>query len=106
LIRRVAGIRDAVEAEARGKTPRCRERCCRCHLSSDGTAKPGSPGLASSLPTTWLRFAPAFHACFVVTGDADAYGTMADCYTDMGEFEKAAVYYDKYIERMNRDGPI
>ncbi|GIL62678.1 hypothetical protein Vafri_16860 [Volvox africanus] len=40
------------------------------------------------------------------TGDADAYGTMADCYTDMGEFEKAAVYYDKYIERMNRDGPI
>ncbi|GLC48940.1 hypothetical protein PLESTB_000165300 [Pleodorina starrii] len=40
------------------------------------------------------------------TGDADAYGTMADCYTDMGEFEKAASYYDKYIERMNRDGPI
>ncbi|GLI62218.1 hypothetical protein VaNZ11_004811, partial [Volvox africanus] len=39
-------------------------------------------------------------------GDADAYGTMADCYTDMGEFEKAALYYDKYIERMNRDGPI
>ncbi|PNH02463.1 Protein FLUORESCENT IN BLUE LIGHT, chloroplastic, partial [Tetrabaena socialis] len=40
------------------------------------------------------------------TGDADAYGTMADCYTDMGEFEKAAAFYDKYIERMNRDGPI
>ncbi|GFR50693.1 hypothetical protein Agub_g12946 [Astrephomene gubernaculifera] len=40
------------------------------------------------------------------TGDADAYGTMADCFTDMGEFEKAATYYDKYIERMNRDGPI
>ncbi|KAG2433317.1 hypothetical protein HXX76_008383 [Chlamydomonas incerta] len=40
------------------------------------------------------------------TGDADAFGTMADCYTDMGEFEKAAVYYDKYIERMNKDGPI
>ncbi|KAG2487812.1 hypothetical protein HYH03_013656 [Edaphochlamys debaryana] len=40
------------------------------------------------------------------TGDADAYGTMADCYTDMGEFEKAALYYDKYIAQMNREGPI
>lgn len=40
------------------------------------------------------------------TGDADAYGTIADCYTDMGEFEKAAKFYDKYIERMNRDGPV
>lgn len=29
------------------------------------------------------------------TGDADAYGTIADCYTDMGEFEKAAQFYDK-----------
>ncbi len=45
-------------------------------------------------------------ACSSAAGDADAYGTMADCYTDMGEFEKAAVYYDKYIERMNKDGPI
>ncbi|GAX80830.1 hypothetical protein CEUSTIGMA_g8265.t1 [Chlamydomonas eustigma] len=35
------------------------------------------------------------------TGDADAYGTIADCYTDMGEFEKAAQYYDKYISCMN-----
>lgn len=40
------------------------------------------------------------------TGDADAYGTIADCYTDMGEFEKAAKYYDKYIDTMNRDGPV
>jgi tetratricopeptide (TPR) repeat protein len=35
------------------------------------------------------------------TGDADAYGTIADCYTDMGEFEKAAQFYDKYISCMN-----
>ena len=34
------------------------------------------------------------------SGDADAYGTIADCYTDMGEFEKAASYYDRYIERL------
>ena len=37
-------------------------------------------------------------------GDADAYGSIADNYTDMGEFEKAAFYYDKYIERLNGDG--
>lgn len=40
------------------------------------------------------------------TGDADAYGTIADCYADMGEFEKAALWYDKYIERMNKEGPV
>lgn len=39
-------------------------------------------------------------------GDADAYGTIADIYTDIGEFEKAAEFYDKYIERMNTDGPV
>lgn len=39
-------------------------------------------------------------------GDADAYGTIADCYTDMGEFEKAAEFYDRYISRMDTDGPV
>lgn len=39
-------------------------------------------------------------------GDADAYGVIADIYTDIGEFEKAAEYYDKYISQMNTDGPI
>jgi pentatricopeptide repeat protein len=34
------------------------------------------------------------------TGDADAYGVIADCYTDLGEFEKAAEMYDKYIAAM------
>eukprot|EP00798_Chlamydomonas_sp_ICE-L_P027447 gene27447-4748_t len=38
------------------------------------------------------------------TGDADAYGTIADCYTDLGNFEKAAMMYDKYIELMGNDG--
>lgn len=37
-------------------------------------------------------------------GDADAYGTIADIYTDIGEFEKAAEFYDKYIDSMNKDG--
>lgn len=39
-------------------------------------------------------------------GDADAYGVIADIYTDIGEFEKAAEFYDKYISQMNTDGPI
>ena len=39
-------------------------------------------------------------------GDADAYGTIADIYTDMGQFEKAAEYYDRYIAQMSQDGPV
>lgn len=40
-------------------------------------------------------------------GDADAYGVIADIYTDIGEFEKAAEFYDNYIGRMNGpDGPV
>eukprot|EP00798_Chlamydomonas_sp_ICE-L_P005369 gene5370-5588_t len=37
------------------------------------------------------------------TGDADAFGNMADCYTDLGDFDKAATMYDKYIDLMNND---
>lgn len=40
------------------------------------------------------------------TGDADAYGSIADIYTDLGEFEKAAVFYDKYIQRMQEDSGV
>ena len=39
-------------------------------------------------------------------GDADAYGTIADIYTDLGEFEAAAAYYDKYISRMEGGSPL
>ena len=39
-------------------------------------------------------------------GDADAYGTIADIYTDIGQFEKAAKFYDRYIDTMNSDGPV
>jgi hypothetical protein len=28
---------------------------------------------------------------------------IADCYTDLGEFEAAATNYDKYIEAMNKN---
>jgi pentatricopeptide repeat protein len=48
------------------------------------------------------------HASIVLyfLGDADAYGTIADCYTDMGDFDRAAAFYDKYIDTMNREGPV
>lgn len=39
-------------------------------------------------------------------GDADACGTIADLYTELGAFEKAAEYYDRYISRMATDGPV
>ncbi|GBF92737.1 target of growth-regulatory PI3K kinase [Raphidocelis subcapitata] len=32
------------------------------------------------------------------------YGTIADCYTEMGDFEAAAANYDKYIRIMSTDG--
>ena len=39
-------------------------------------------------------------------GDADAYGTIADIYTDLGDFDKAAEFYDVYISTMNSEGPV
>lgn len=38
------------------------------------------------------------------TGDADAYGSIADIYADMGDFDSAASFYDQYIQRMQEDG--
>lgn len=35
-------------------------------------------------------------------GDADAYGTIADIYTDIGDLELAAKYYDLYIGKMDQ----
>lgn len=32
------------------------------------------------------------------TGDMDALGTIADIYTEKGDLEKAAEYYDKYLD--------
>jgi hypothetical protein len=43
---------------------------------------------------------------YCTAGDADAYGTIADCYTDLGDLEHAGRFYDKFIETMNRDGPV
>ena len=37
-------------------------------------------------------------------GDADAYGTIADIYADMNDFDNAAKYYDLYLEEMRKVG--
>lgn len=35
------------------------------------------------------------------TGDADAYGVIADIYTELGDLEKAAKYYDLYLKNID-----
>lgn len=35
------------------------------------------------------------------SGDTDAYGAIADCYTEIGDITCAAKYYDRYIERLD-----
>lgn len=39
-------------------------------------------------------------------GDADACGNIADLYTELGQFERAAEFYDRYISRMATDSPV
>ncbi|RLN21750.1 protein FLUORESCENT IN BLUE LIGHT, chloroplastic-like [Panicum miliaceum] len=36
-------------------------------------------------------------------GVTEAYGAIADCYTELGELEKAGEFYDKYIARLESD---
>eukprot|EP00268_Persea_americana_P064411 TRINITY_DN8473_c0_g1_i1.p1 TRINITY_DN8473_c0_g1~~TRINITY_DN8473_c0_g1_i1.p1 ORF type:complete len:362 (+),score=81.66 TRINITY_DN8473_c0_g1_i1:45-1130(+) len=37
------------------------------------------------------------------SGDTEAYGAIADCYTELGDLERAAKFYDKYISRLETD---
>ncbi|KAL6953619.1 hypothetical protein U1Q18_042489 [Sarracenia purpurea var. burkii] len=37
------------------------------------------------------------------SGNIDAYGVIADCYTELGELERAGKFYDKYIARLQSD---
>lgn len=37
------------------------------------------------------------------SGNTEAYGAIADCYTELGELEKAGKFYDKYIARLESD---
>lgn len=37
------------------------------------------------------------------TGDTDAMGTLADLYTEIGDYEEAAKWYDKYIRNLGKE---
>ncbi|KAF9616052.1 hypothetical protein IFM89_028518 [Coptis chinensis] len=37
------------------------------------------------------------------SGNTEAYGAIADCYTEIGDLEKAAKFYDKYIATLELD---
>ncbi|KAI6691614.1 hypothetical protein NL676_028442 [Syzygium grande] len=37
------------------------------------------------------------------SGNTEAYGAIADCYTELGDLERAAKFYDKYIARLESD---
>ncbi|KAJ1401091.1 Tetratricopeptide-like helical domain superfamily [Sesbania bispinosa] len=37
------------------------------------------------------------------SGNTEAFGAIADCYTELGDLEKAGQFYDKYIARLEKD---
>lgn len=37
------------------------------------------------------------------SGNTEAYGAIADCYTELGDLERAGKFYDKYIARLETD---
>ncbi|MQL87720.1 hypothetical protein Taro_020271 [Colocasia esculenta] len=37
------------------------------------------------------------------SGSTEAYGAIADCYTELGDLEQAGKFYDKYISRLTSD---
>ncbi|XP_030547816.1 protein FLUORESCENT IN BLUE LIGHT, chloroplastic isoform X2 [Rhodamnia argentea] len=37
------------------------------------------------------------------SGNTEAYGAIADCYTELGDLERAAKFYDQYIARLESD---
>lgn len=37
------------------------------------------------------------------SGNTEAYGAIADCYTELGDLERAGKFYDQYIARLESD---
>lgn len=37
------------------------------------------------------------------SGNTEAYGAIGDCYSEIGEMESAAKYYDMYIDRLQNE---
>ena len=38
-----------------------------------------------------------------IMSGVDVYGTVADCYSDLGKSDKAKEFYDKYVQAMNQE---
>lgn len=51
-----------------------------------------------------LRSADLSEALGEGSGDADVAGAIADCYADLGDFERAGEWYDKCIVAIQADG--
>lgn len=37
------------------------------------------------------------------SGNTEAFGAIADCYTELGDLERAGTFYDQYISRLQAD---
>ncbi|KAF9689812.1 hypothetical protein SADUNF_Sadunf01G0131500 [Salix dunnii] len=74
--------------------------------------KKAARGLGASLQRQGkLQEAIKYHSMVLVlskregeeSGNTEAYGAIADCYTELGDLEQAAKFYDKYIARLETD---
>ncbi|XP_074345611.1 protein FLUORESCENT IN BLUE LIGHT, chloroplastic-like isoform X2 [Apium graveolens] len=74
--------------------------------------KKAARGLGASLQRQGkYREAIKYHSMVLATserekedsGNTEAYGAIADCYTELGDLERAGSYYDQYIARLESD---
>ncbi|XP_057977884.1 protein FLUORESCENT IN BLUE LIGHT, chloroplastic isoform X2 [Malania oleifera] len=75
-------------------------------------AKKAARGLGASLQRQGkYREAIKYHSMVLAiseregeeSGNTEAYGAIADCYTELGDLERAGKFYDKYIARLETD---
>ncbi|KAK6911830.1 hypothetical protein RJ641_023923 [Dillenia turbinata] len=82
------------------------------NLSDPIEEKKAARGLGASLQRQGkFREAIKFHSMVLAiseregeeSGNTEAYGAIADCYTELGDLERAAKFYDRYIARLETD---
>ncbi|PSS18122.1 Protein FLUORESCENT IN BLUE LIGHT like [Actinidia chinensis var. chinensis] len=81
-------------------------------LSDPTEEKKAARGLGASLQRQGkYREAIKYHSMVLAiseregenSGNTEAYGAIADCYTELGDLERAAKFYDNYIARLESD---
>ncbi|XP_057504140.1 protein FLUORESCENT IN BLUE LIGHT, chloroplastic isoform X2 [Actinidia eriantha] len=81
-------------------------------LSDPTEEKKAARGLGASLQRQGkYREAIKYHSTVLAiseregedSGNTEAYGAIADCYTELGDLERAAKFYDNYIARLESD---